>query len=317
MKELERTMTTAPQNEIQPKFALLAGGASIVTVAILIVAKSLTYWQSGSVSVLASLTDSGVDAAVSLINFFAIYYAIQPADREHRYGHGKAEGLAALAQGVFIAGAGFYLVMESVRRFTQDHPVQEHWAAIGIMGFSIAISMVLVAIQNHSLKHAPSLAVEAEKAHYAMDIVINGGVIVVLLALLFGAPPWIDPLFALLVAIYLGKTAWDIVGKGLDMLLDRELSDESRLRILDIIRAHPDAKNVHDLRTRKSGMNLYISFDLEIDPDFSLRKAHAISLDIEKGILKEFPNAEVMIHKDPHGIPHDESRHQITGVHDS
>lgn len=303
------------QNGPKSHYALYAGIAALVTVSILIVAKGAAWVASDSASVLASLTDSIIDAAVSIMNFYAIRYSMKPADREHRHGHGKIEGLAAMFQGAFIFGAGVFLVFESLSRFTKAAPIEAHIASMGVMAFSVVASIILVAIQNHSLKHVDSLAVASEKAHYSTDIVLNGGVMVILFLLYKGAPLWIDPLFALFVVAYLGKTAWDIVSGGLDMLLDRELPDEQRETILKTIRAHKNVKNVHDLRTRKSGMQVHISFDLELDPDKSLREAHAISLEVEHDLLEEFPHAEIMIHKDPYGIPHEESRHNVPEVH--
>ena len=296
-------------------FALWAGAASVGTVSVLIIMKMFVYMQSGSVSVLASLTDSFVDAFVSLINFGAIRYAIRPADHEHRYGHGKAEGLAAIMQGLFIFLAGVYLLTESFHRFQGDVIVQDHFLSIGVMAFAMFASIGLVAFQKYSLKFAPSLAVEADQEHYKTDIALNAGVIIILLLLYYGGPAWLDPAFAICVAIYLGKTALGITSKGLDMLLDRELPDEVRAQILEIITAHKDIKGVHDLRTRKSGMDIHIFFDVEIDPDYSLRKASEIAHEVEDELLKVFPNAEIMIHKDPYGVPHKESRHQVEGVH--
>ncbi len=300
---------------IRPGYALFAGTASLAVVAILIIAKAAVYWQSGSTAVLASLTDSVSDAAASIINFMAIKYSLRPADEEHRHGHGKAEGLAAMFQGAFIFGAGVFLIIESLSRFTANQPIEHYAASIWVMLLAIILSTTLVAVQNYSLKHAPSLAVEADRSHYVGDNILNGGVMLTLIALYFGAPAWLDPVFAIGVAGWLAHTAWDIVKKGIDMLLDHELPEEQRARIIEIARAHKDVKAVHDLRTRKSGMQIYISFDIEADPEFSLRRAHAVSLAVEKAVYREFPNAEIMIHIDPHGIPHEETRHNIAGVH--
>lgn len=296
-------------------YALYAGVAALVTVAVLIFAKGAAWMGSGSASVLASLVDSVIDAAVSIMNFCAIRYSMKPADHEHRHGHGKIEGLSAMFQGAFIFGAGVFLVFESLSRFTQVAPIGAHVMSIQVMAFSIVASIVLVIIQNHCLKQVDSLAVASEKAHYATDIILNGGVIAVLFLLYKGAPLWIDPLFALLVAAYLGYTARNIVAGGLDMLLDRELPDAQRQLIFKTIRAHPDVYNVHDLRTRKSGMRVYIYFDLELDADKSLRAAHEVAHGVEQALLVHFPHAEIMIHKDPYGVPHPESRHHVPDVH--
>lgn len=297
--------------------ALYAGWASMIAVALLIGLKSFAYWQSGSVSILASLTDSLMDAAVSLMNLMAIVYSLKPADREHRYGHGKIEGLAALFQAAFIAGAGVFLTFESLRRFAGPaEGGEEGFAVIAIMVVSVILSLALTAIQRRSLKDAPSLAVESDIAHYSGDIVINGGVVAVLLALHWGAPPWIDPLFAAGVALYLGYTAKTVAAKGLDMLMDRELPDDNRARILETVSRNPAVRGVHDLRTRASGMDIHIAFDIELDPEQSLKQAHDVVIALERDLLALFPNAEIMIHMDPAGIRHTDSRHHVRGVHD-
>lgn len=305
-----------PQNGHKKGYALLAGAASIVTVAALILMKGYAYWVSGSVSVLASLTDSLMDAAVSLISFCAIGYSLKPADDNHRFGHGKIEGVAALLQAAFIVGAGAFLVFESMRHLTRPEMVEDNLLVLGVMVCSVLLSIGLVLFQKFSLRYAPSLAVEADHAHYSGDIAINAGVVIVLMSIKYGAPRWIDPAFAVIVALYLGYTAKIIAMKGMDMLLDREVSEEMRAQIFEIIDRHPEAVGAHDLRTRKAGMDLHIAFDLEIDPDKSLRDAHDVALQIEQEILELFPNAEIMIHKDPAGVPHTDSRHPNLGVHD-
>ncbi len=309
-------VNNAEPSPLRPGYAMVAGIASITVVTILIVIKTAAYWHSGSVSVLASLVDSLMDAAVSFINFMAIRYSLKPADHDHRYGHGKIEGLAALFQAAFIAGAGVFLLFEALRRVTRPEVVAPDMLVIGVMVTSVVLSLVLVLIQKFTLKYAPSLAVEADQAHYSGDIAINLGVIAVLGALYYGGPVWLDPLFAVAVVLYLGFIARQIALKGVDMLLDRELQDDSREKILDIIYRHPAVRGVHDLRTRKSGMEIYVAFDLELDPDKSLREAHAVANEIELQILAVLPNAQIMIHKDPAGVPHTDSRHPRSGVHD-
>lgn len=305
------------KNQIRPRLALLAAAASVATVAVLIVMKAAVWVTSGSTSVLASLMDSGVDASVSLMTFMAIRYSLKPADEEHRHGHGKIEGLAALTQAAVIGGAGVFLLMESVSHITDPHPhiVTGHLQTIIVMVVSTLLSFVLIAVQNYSLNHAPSLAVEADRAHYATDVFVNIGVIAVTAALYFGAPRWIDPAFALLVVVYLGFAVRQIGGKGIDMLLDRELPQETRDIILSLVRSQEGVRGIHDLRTGKSGMKVRMSFDIEVDPDLSLRAAHDIARRAEHELLRAFPHADIMIHVDPHGDT-DDSRHHVPGVHD-
>ncbi len=293
-----------------PHKALTAGLASIATVTLLIVMKALMYIMSDSASVLASLVDSLGDATVSLMTYFAIRFSLKPADANHRSGHGKIEGLAALFQASLIMLAGLALLWESGRRFLHPQPVEYHELAIIVMLISIVLSVVLVRIQSRVLKEAPSLAVEADQTHYATDIIVNAGVIVVLLALMAGAPLWIDTLFAVGVVGYLGWAAKGIAMMGLDMLLDRELPDDVRQAIKTRVRAHPGVKGLHDLRTSKSGMRIFISFDIEVDGDMTLTAAHDITRDLEHELLRDFPHAEIMIHVDPYGDP-DDTRHSV------
>ncbi|MBK9562121.1 MAG: cation diffusion facilitator family transporter [Micavibrio sp.] len=299
----------SPANtNIRPRMALIAGAASLVTVLILIVIKAFALIQTGSASILASLIDSVVDASVSIMTFLAIKISLKPADEDHRHGHGKVEGLAALFQAAFIAGAGFFLLLESAGRFTGPAVAEESDIAIAIMAVATILSVVLVMVQNYSLKFAPSLAVEADRAHYSSDILINLGVIGVLFGLQHGAPWWIDPAFAVLIAFYLALTVRRIAGKAVDMLLDRELSGDARERITKKVLSHKYVMGMHDLRTSKSGMKIFISFDIELDPSLLLYNAHEIVREVEFELLIDFPNAEILIHADPHGDTYD-TRH--------
>lgn len=300
-------MSSANTN-IRPRMALIAGAASVATVFVLIVIKSFALIQTGSASILASLIDSVVDASVSIMTFLAIKISLKPADEDHRHGHGKVEGLAALFQAAFIAGAGFFLLLESAGRFTGPAATQENDIAIAIMAVATILSVILVMVQNYSLKFAPSLAVEADRAHYSSDILMNVGVIGVLFGLQHGAPWWIDPAFAVLVAFYLALTVRRIAGKAVDMLLDRELSGDARERITKKVLSHKYVMGMHDLRTSKSGMKIFISFDIELDPSLLLYNAHEIVREVEFELLIDFPNAEILIHADPHGDTYD-TRH--------
>ena len=302
-----------PQYDHFPTLALWAGGASIVTVAVLIVIKGMAYLDNGSVSVLASLLDSVVDAGASIITFMAIRLSLKPADSEHRHGHGKIEGVAALMQAALIAAAGFFLLLESIYRFKGAPPPGDIGVAVPVMIISVAISAVLIAVQKYSLRHAPSLAVEADYAHYANDIIVNGGVIAVLWLQMQGAPAWIDPAFGVLVALWLGWSTREIAMKALDMLLDRELPDATREDITRIVFEHDKVLGLHDLRTFKSGMRVFISFDIELDPSLLLYTAHEIVREVEHALLVHFPNAEILIHVDPYGDTYD-SRHTAVDV---
>jgi len=302
------------QDNVEPRYALLAGVWAVSTVTILIIIKLIAYIQSGSVAVLATLMDSVMDAGISVMMLLAVRLSLKPADSSHRHGHGKVEGLAALFQASVLFAGGMFLIFESLRRFISPEPVGDHALGIGVAAVAILLSFILVAVQNFTLKRAPSLAVESDRAHYTTDIAVNGSVIVALILDYYGGPAWVDPTAGVLIGLYFLYTAQHIGRKGTDMLMDRELPQAVRERIERIVLEHEDAHGIHDLRTRMSGMVMHISFDMEIDPEMSLRDAHQVSREIENAILADYPYAEVMIHKDPMGDT-DDNRHTVKGVH--
>jgi ferrous-iron efflux pump FieF len=300
--------------QINPRYALLSSAWTVGTVAILIAIKTLAYLHSHSAAVLASLTDSLTDAGISVMMLLALRYSLRPADKSHRHGHGKMEGIAALFQAGCLMGAGLFLLFESMHRFAEPRAVENHFWGMGAAGISILLTLILVAIQNYCLKRAPSLVVEADQAHYKTDVLLNASVVLALYASYKGAPVWVDTACAIFVALYYGFIAVRIGASASDMLMDRELPEAVRTRIKETIKRHPDIMGFHDLRTRKSGMVLHISFDVEIDPEFSLKHAHEIVRALEQDIISDFPYAEVIIHKDPYGDTHD-SRHKEGTLH--
>jgi ferrous-iron efflux pump FieF len=295
-------------------WALFAARWAVVTVFILLIIKSYAYYKSGSVGLLGSLVDSAGDAGISIMMLMAIRYSAKPADADHRYGHGKVEGLAALFQGAFLGGAAFFLLLESLQRVAEPQAVSHHMLGVGVAIVAVVLSMVVVAVQNHALKKTNSLAVAADQSHYKSDIFLNGGVIFGLLVNYTGGPLWVDPLIGLAIAAYIAVTAYRVGMSAADMLMDKELPDEVRLEITRIVEAHSEVYGMHDLRTRRTGPNIHISFDIEVDPDITLQAAHEITRDLEGLLLAKFPDADIIIHKDPKGDIYD-ARHRVHGVH--
>ena len=179
---------------------------------------------------------------------------------------------------------------------------------IGIMVLSILLSLLLVYIQKKALEETKSLAIEADHAHYKTDIAINAGVLAVLAITFYGGPIWIDSLFALGVAFYVWHTAYEVGTQAVNMLLDREVEDDIRDQIKDVVLAHPEVLDMHDLRAIRSGMKMIVNFDIDVDPNILLWSAHEIAREVELNLLKVYPNTEIMIHIDPAGSPAD-SRH--------
>ncbi len=297
-----------------PIFALWAAGWSVATVSLLIVIKLWAYIESDSSSMLASLLDSLMDAGVSIILLFAVRYSLKPADKGHRYGHGKIEGIAALFQSAMMFAGACFIIFESGHKFLHPQPISHHGLALWVSGTAILLSLILVTVQKFSLVRAPSLAIEADRAHYKSDIFLNLAVIFALVIHAQGGPLWVDPAMAILIAGYFAWTSWKIGTQGADMLMDREMPSAVRDRIKMIVSRHDDVLGIHDLRTRKSGMVLHISFDVEIDPDLTLRSAHEVTRQLEQSLLEDFPYAEILIHMDPYGDTFD-ARHSVKGVH--
>ena len=281
---------------------------------IIIVLKIYAYAESESASMLASLVDSLGDVVISSFAFLSIYVSLKPADHEHRHGHGKAEGFSALLQACFLVGAAVFLIFEAVHKIYVPQEIMGHAIGIGVSVVSIILTLILVFVQKRAYRLAPSLALKADQFHYTGDVLLNGAVIVAFLIDLYGGLIYADPIISLGISAYILKTAKCVGFEAVDMLMDKEIDQQDRQKIIDIVHAHEQVHGMHDLRTRKSGMNIYISFDVELDGALSLEKAHDITRDLDLSLLEVFPNAEIIIHKDPIGDTYD-PRHRVAGVH--
>lgn len=276
--------------------------ASVATALVLIAAKVVAYVLTDAVSLLSTLLDSLLDAAASLVNLLAVRQALTPADREHRFGHGKAEPLAALGQSTFIAGSALFLLVQAGSRLVAPQPITNTAVGLAVMAFSIAATLLLVLYQRFVIRRTGSLAIKADALHYASDLIVNASVVVALI--LAGAYGWqrADPIFGAAIALYIVHTAWQIARGALDMLMDRELPDEDRRRIRAIALANPQVRAVHDMRTRASGPTTFVQMHLEVDGELTLAQAHTIADAVEAEVLRVFPGAEIIIHEDPAGI---------------
>ncbi|MBI2255236.1 MAG: cation diffusion facilitator family transporter [Proteobacteria bacterium] len=296
-------MTTAPiTREHAAKLMRLASTAAVVAAFVMIGLKFYAYLATGSVSLLSTLFDSALDMAASFVNLLAVRHALQPADAEHRFGHGKAEPLAGLMQVAFILGSSLLLLLEVYDHFLHPKPVEKPGLGIAVMVLSIAVTGALILLQRHVVKKTGSVAIQADSTHYTSDFLVNISVIAALLISAQFGLWWTDPLFGLIVAFYIAWTAISIGRQSFDMLMDREMDNDARRRIMEIVRAHPDAVNLHDLRTRIAGQDRFIQFHLELPDDISLIEAHRISDAVEDRLHDAFPGAEIIIHQDPHSV---------------
>ncbi|MFQ5959633.1 MAG: cation diffusion facilitator family transporter, partial [Alphaproteobacteria bacterium] len=259
----------------------LATAASVTVAMTLIAVKVVTWLMTDSISVLSSLVDSVMDAMASLINLVAVRHALQPADREHRFGHGKAEPLAALGQAAFIAGSAAFLAIEAVGRLLSPRPIEHAGVGIAVMAFAIVVTVGLVALQRYVVRKTGSTAIGADALHYETDVLVNGSVIVSLVLTSWLGWYVADPLFGFAIALYLVRGAWKISRRALDLLMDREFADEERADIRGLVLAHPKVKGMHDLRTRRAGIQPFIQLHLELDGEMTLHEAHDIADEVE------------------------------------
>ena len=276
----------------------LATWASVVAAISLIGVKTWGWDQTQSVSLLASLIDSTMDSAASLINFFAIRYAMAPADKEHRFGHGKAEALAGLAQALLILVSIGLLLTQTLGRLWHPLVVENTPMGISIMLVSMALTGALVVFQWYVVKRTQSNAIKADSLHYTSDFLMNFGVIIALFLASIGYHG-ADPYFALSIGAFVVYSAWGIAQSAFHLLLDHELSDEQRHLITQLALTQPQVIGMHDLRSRQSGHMQFIQLHLELQEDMLLLEAHGVAEALEHRIMAVFPYADVIIHLDP------------------
>jgi len=284
--------------------------ASVSVAAVLIVTKVVAWVLTDSVSLLSTLIDSLLDAAASVINLVAVRHALQPADDEHRFGHGKAEPLAGLAQSAFIVGSALFLIFESIERIAHPTMIVNPEIGYSVMVFSIVVTVGLVIFQRYVVRESGSLTISADSLHYQTDVMINGSVILsIFLASELGMT-LADPIFAIGIALFISYTAWKIGMEALNILMDHELPDDDRRKIIEIACAQDGVEGVHDLRTRFSGTQVFIQMHVEMDGDMPLRRAHEIADVVELEVGSAYPNSEVIVHQDPEGVE-DVEREQV------
>lgn len=282
----------------QARLLKIATYASVGTALLLVGAKGAAWFLTGSVSVLASLVDSSMDVAASFINLLAVRYALAPADSQHRFGHGKAESLAAVAQATFIAGSAVFLFIQAIDRLLHPATLSQVDTGIVVMVFAMVVTTALVALQRYVIKKTGSTAIRADSLHFVTDFLSNGAT---LLALLLVGAGWsqADPWLAILISMYILYSAKKIGVDAFHLLMDHELPEAKRLQIKQIALSVPGVRGIHDLRTRQSGQIPMIQLHIELDDNMLLYESHAIADHIEVAIANAFGQADVIIHEDP------------------
>lgn len=276
----------------------LATNASLGVASILIVSKAVAWWLSGSVSLLAGLTDSMLDGVASFLNLLAVRYALRPADDDHRYGHGKAEALAGMAQALFIGVSAVLIGVQAVERLKNPTPLGDATVGIVVMLLSLGLTVALLMVQARVVRLTGSTAVRADSLHYRSDLLLNTSILVALVLARFGWPQ-VDAYFGLGIALYILWSALQIARESSAILMDKELPGEVSEQMMTLVCAVPGVQGAHDLRTRVSGNHWFVQVDLELPGTLTLTEAHVLCDAAAAAIRREYPKAEVLVHADP------------------
>jgi ferrous-iron efflux pump FieF len=278
-----------------------AAFASISMALFLLGLKIYAVWQTGSVAMLGSLADTGLDLLASLATLYGVRYAAQPADSEHRFGHGKAEALAALFQVFIIALSALAIFYRAIERLMKGEVTAHAEYGIGISTIAIIATLGLLAYQRYVIKKTKSVAITADHVHYQSDVLLNLAVIAALALDQYVGIKWADPVFGIGIAAALMLGAWRASTQAIDQLMDREWPEEKRQHFLRVAARHPELEGIHDLRTRTSGTQDFVQFHVWMDPNMTVAEAHRVMDEVEDKLAHEFPATEILIHIDPEG----------------
>ena len=284
--------------------ARLTARAAMASIAMAIILIGLKAWaavQTSSTAMLGSLADSGLDLVASLVVLLGVRIAAVPADHDHRFGHGKAEALAALAQVILITLSALFIGYRAVERLLSGAPTTDAELGIGVSVIAMVLTFALISYQRRVVRRTGSLAIGTDRLHYSSDLALNGSVIVALALDQYAGLAGADALFGLLIALWLVWGAWRASSQALDQLMDKEWPDELRERFLSAAGEYPELAGLHDLRTRSSGTHYFAQFHVWVPADWTVREAHDRLDQVEEQLQARFPGTEILIHVDPEG----------------
>lgn len=284
------------------KLTTRAAMASVSVACLLMALKGYAAWATGSMAMLGSLADTVLDLLASVVTLLGVRVAALPADAEHRFGHGKAEALVALFQGIVIAGSSVGILIEAIRRLSHVQPADNAGFGIAASLVAIVVTLFLLAYQRKVIRLTGSLAIRTDFIHYQSDVLLNIAVIVALALEAFLHLGGADPVFGIAIALWLFWGAWHAGREAVDQLMDKEWPEDERRRFVEVASRHPELKHLHDLRIRTSGARHFAQFHMWVDPDMTIAHAHDVVHELEQMLEAEFPHTEVLIHLDPEGM---------------
>ena len=283
-----------------------AAAASISAALVLLALKGWAAWSTGSTAMLGSLADTTLDLVASLATLLGVWIAAQPADDKHRFGHGKAEAIAAMFQIVLISISALGIAARAIEQLMGGGEVAAAGEGIAVSMIAILVTFALIGWQRYVIRRTKSLAIKTDNVHYQSDLLLNLAVIVALALEVFAGLRGADALFGLGIAGWLAWGAWQASQEAIDQLMDHEWPEEKKARFLDLLARNPDITGVHDLRTRTSGNKDFVQFHIWVDGKMTVREVHKVMDEIEDRIHAEFPEVEILIHPDPEGLVDEE-----------
>ena len=292
-----KAITPAERSKLTARAAI----ASIAMAVTLIVLKSWAAYETNSTAMLGSLADSGLDLIASLVVLLGVRIAAQPADYDHRFGHGKAEALASLVQVILITISAIFIAVRAVQRLLAGAQTADAELGIGVSLLAMILTVALISYQRHVVRRTGSLAIGTDRLHYSSDLLLNGSVILALALDQFAGLPGADAVFGLLIALWLLWGAWKASSHAFDQLMDREWPDDLRERFLAAAKDYPELAGLHDLRTRSSGTHYFAQFHVWVPAQWTVQEAHDRLDAVEEALQERFPGTEILIHVDPEG----------------
>jgi len=283
-----------------------AAFASIAMALLLVGLKAWAAWSTGSTAMLGSLADTTLDLFASIATLAGVWVAAMPDDEKHRFGHGKAEALAAMFQVVLISISALSLAFHAVREFLAGSRAEAVGEGIGVSVVAMVATLALLAWQRHVIRRTGSLAIATDHLHYKSDLLLNLAVIAALVLDRYGGVAGSDPVFGFGIAVWLAWSGWRASHEAIEQLMDREWPEEKKARFIEVLGRHPELCGVHDLRTRRAGNRDFVQFHVWVDPQMTVREAHRVMDEIEAKIISEFPDVEILIHPDPEGLINEE-----------
>ncbi len=275
--------------------------ASVSVALLLLSLKAYAAWATGSVAMLGSLADTGLDLIASLATLYGVHLAAEPADREHRFGHGKAEAIAALFQVVLIAVSAIGIAARAMSRLLSGETTAHAEYGIGVSLVALVATLGLIGYQRRVIARTGSIAIRADNVHYQSDLLLNGSVIAALVLDQYLGFSGADPLFGIGIAGWLLWGAWRASSTAIDQLMDKEWPEEKRHAFIAVASQHPQLHGIHDLRTRTSGAHDFVQFHVWVDPKMTVAEAHRVMDEVEAKLEAAFPGTEILIHPDPDG----------------